>query len=51
MKILVTAKRVTDPNAKLEIDSDGSWIEDDVEYIRDEISAFFHRDPAAEASR
>jgi electron transfer flavoprotein beta subunit len=33
MKILVTAKRVEDPNAKLEINSDGSWIEDDVEYI------------------
>ncbi len=33
MKILVTAKRVTDPNAKLVIDDDGSWIDDDVEYI------------------
>ena len=33
MKILVTAKRVTDPNARLVIDDDGAWIEDDVEYI------------------
>ncbi len=33
MKILVTAKRVTDPNAKLVINDDGDWIEDDVEYI------------------
>ena len=33
MKILVTAKRVTDPNAKLVINDGGDWIEDDVEYI------------------
>jgi electron transfer flavoprotein beta subunit len=33
MKILVTAKRVTDPNAKLVVNGDGSWIGDDVEYI------------------
>ncbi len=33
MKILVTAKRVTDPNARLVINDDGDWIEDDVEYI------------------
>jgi electron transfer flavoprotein beta subunit len=33
MKILVTAKRVTDPNAKLVVNDDGSWIDDDVEYI------------------
>jgi electron transfer flavoprotein beta subunit len=33
MKILVTAKRVTDPDAKLTINDDASWIEDDVEYI------------------
>ncbi len=33
MKILVTAKRVTDPNAKLVINDDGNWIDDDVEYI------------------
>lgn len=33
MKILVSSKRVTDPNARLVIDSAGSWIEGDVEYI------------------
>ncbi len=33
MKILVTSKRVTDPNARLVVNGDGSWIEDDVEYI------------------
>lgn len=33
MKILVTAKRVTDPNARLVINDDGTWIDDDVEYI------------------
>lgn len=33
MKILVTAKRVSDPNAKLAIAKDGKWIEGDVEYI------------------
>ena len=33
MKILVTAKRVTDPNARLAIDATGGWIQDDVEYI------------------
>ncbi len=33
MKILVTSKRVTDPNARLVIDGSGGWIEDDVEYI------------------
>ena len=33
MKILVTAKRVSDPNAKLSIAKDGKWIEGDVEYI------------------
>ena len=32
MKILVSAKRVSDPNAKLSISSDGKWIEGDVEY-------------------
>lgn len=33
MKILVSSKRVTDPNARLVIDGAGSWIEGDVEYI------------------
>lgn len=33
MKILVSAKRVSDPNAKLAIAKDGKWIEGDVEYI------------------
>ncbi len=33
MKILVSAKRVTDPNAKLVVNDSGDWIEDDVEYI------------------
>jgi electron transfer flavoprotein beta subunit len=33
MKILVSAKRVSDPNAKLSISSDGKWIEGDVEYV------------------
>ncbi|MBM4344488.1 MAG: electron transfer flavoprotein subunit beta/FixA family protein [Deltaproteobacteria bacterium] len=33
MKILVSAKRVSDPNAKLAISSDGTWIEGDVEYV------------------
>jgi len=33
MKILVSAKRVSDPNARLQISKDGKWIEGDVEYI------------------
>ena len=33
MKILVSAKRVSDPNARLAISKDGKWIEGDVEYI------------------
>lgn len=33
MKILVSAKRVSDPNAKLAISGDGKWIEGDVEYV------------------
>jgi electron transfer flavoprotein beta subunit len=33
MKILVSAKRVSDPNAKLSISADGKWIEGDVEYV------------------
>lgn len=33
MKILISSKRVTDPNARLVIDGDGSWIEGDVEFI------------------
>jgi electron transfer flavoprotein beta subunit len=33
MKILVSAKRVSDPNARLQIASSGPWIEGDVEYI------------------
>jgi electron transfer flavoprotein beta subunit len=33
MKILVSAKRVSDPNARLSISRDGKWIEGDVEYI------------------
>ena len=33
MKILVSAKRVSDPNAKLAISADGTWIEGDVEYV------------------
>jgi len=33
MKILVSAKRVSDPNARLAISSDGRWIEGDVEYV------------------
>ena len=33
MKIIVSAKRVSDPNAKLAISKDGKWIEGDVEYI------------------
>lgn len=33
MKILVSAKRVSDPNAKLAISGDGKWVEGDVEYV------------------
>jgi electron transfer flavoprotein beta subunit len=33
MKILVSAKRVSDPNARLQVSKDGRWIEGDVEYI------------------
>ncbi|MSQ81327.1 MAG: electron transfer flavoprotein beta subunit/FixA family protein [Myxococcales bacterium] len=33
MKILVSAKRVSDPNAKLAVSTDGKWIEGDVEYV------------------
>ena len=33
MKILVSAKRVSDPNARLQIAADGHWVEGDVEYI------------------
>ncbi len=33
MKILVSAKRVSDPNAKLSISGDRRWIEGDVEYV------------------
>jgi len=33
MKILVSAKRVSDPNAKLVLSKDGKWIEGDVEYV------------------
>lgn len=33
MKILVSAKRVSDPNAKLAVSADGKWIEGDVEYV------------------
>jgi electron transfer flavoprotein beta subunit len=33
MKILVSAKRVSDPNARLQVSKDGKWIEGDVEYI------------------
>lgn len=33
MKILVSAKRVSDPNAKLAISGDGRWVEGDVEYV------------------
>lgn len=33
MKILVSAKRVSDPNARLHVAADGRWVEGDVEYI------------------
>ncbi len=33
MKILVSAKRVSDPNARLQVAKDGKWIEGDVEYV------------------
>src|SRR5262245_56939340 len=33
MKILVSAKRVIDHNARLQISKDGTWIEADLEYI------------------